>query len=171
MRSIHFLLITATLLSACSSTRKEMERAAVYEREGMYQEAHDRYAAIHDRKPKAAEARVGMKRTAQAIFDGLQDKASALYMANDLDGGDRARQEAILFQNEMHREGLDLPWSPLFEGHRKDAMHYEADRLYQAADAAFRIDRFSDAEDPANRSLRLDPERKETAYLLQLAQP
>ncbi|MEO8588868.1 MAG: hypothetical protein ABI432_05820 [Flavobacteriales bacterium] len=170
MRTPASLIIIAALVSACGSTRKAMESAAVYEREGMYQEAHDQYADIYEHKPKMAEARVGMKHTAQALFDRLQDKASALYMANDLNGGDRARQEALHFQSAMEQEGLEMTWNPLFEQRRTEARQYEADRLYQAADAAFRIDRFTEAEDLANQSLRLDPDRKETAYLVQLAE-
>lgn len=170
MRSLAFLFITLAIASACNTTRKSMEAAALYEREGMLQEAHDQYAAIYTRKPKTAEARVGMKRTAQALFDRMQDKASGFYMANDLNSGDRARQEALYFQSAMQRDGLDLQWSPMFEQRRIDAMHTEAERLFQAADAAFRIDRFAEAEELAKQSLRLEPERKETTYLMQLAQ-
>lgn len=169
MRTV-LLLAIITALTACTSARKELERAAVYEREGMYQEAHDRYAELYRRKPKATEAHVGMKRTAQAMFDRLQDKASGLYLANDLDGGDRARQEALYFQGAMEKKGLELTWSPLFEQRRAEAMRAEAERLYQAANAAYRIDRFTEAEELANKSLKLDPDRKETAYLVQLAQ-
>ena len=170
MRSVVVLFILLLFACACNTTRKSMEAAALYEREGMFQEAYDQYAAIFARKPKTVEARVGMKRTAQALFDRLQDKASAFYMANDLNNGDRARQEGLYFQSAMQREGLELQWSPLFEQRRAQATHTEADRLFQAADAAFRIDRFSEAEELANQSLRLEPDRKETSYLLQLAQ-
>ena len=170
MRIVFHLLIIATVTSACSSTRKEMEHAAVYEREGMYQEAHDQYTELYGRKPKVVEAHVGMKRTAQALFDRMQDKASGLYMVNDLSGGDRARQEALYFHGRMDQKGMELAWSPLFEQRRMEAARFEADRLFQAADAAYRIDRFSEAEELAAQSLRLRPDRKEAAYLLQLAQ-
>lgn len=155
---------------ACGGTRKQMERASLYEREGMLQEAYNGYADIHDRKPRTVEAHVGMKRTAQGLFDRLQADASALYMANDLAGGDQKRAEAANFKSRMDAKGLELLWDPMLDTRRVEAQRVEADRLYQEADAAYRADRFSEAEELASKSLRLDKDRKETEYLLKLAQ-
>ncbi len=147
-----------------------MERAAVYEREGMLQEAYNGYAEVHDRKPRTVEAHVGMKRTAQSLFDRLQADASALYLANALAGGDQKRAEAANFKSRMDVKGLELQWDPMLDTRRVEAQRVEADRLYQEADAAYRAERFSEAEELATKSLQLDKDRKETAFLLKLAQ-
>ncbi|MFN9325008.1 MAG: hypothetical protein ACK6A5_06440 [Flavobacteriales bacterium] len=163
-------LLILIMATACASGRKQLERASTYERAGMMQEAYNGYAGLHDRKPRNVDAHVGMKRTAQALFDRMQQEASALYMANDLDRGDRARAEALNYKDGMDRLGLDLQLDPLLEMRRRDALLLEADRLYVAADTAFRHDRFTEAEELAAKSLKLVPDRKEPTYLLKLAQ-
>jgi tetratricopeptide (TPR) repeat protein len=169
MRQYAALLILI-LATACASGRKQLERASTYERAGMMQEAYNGYAELYDRKPRNVEAHVGMKRTAQVLFDRMQQEASALYMANDLAHGDRTRAEALNYKTRMDGKGLDLQPDPMLEMRRRDALQFEADRLYAAADAAFRADRFAEAEDLAAKSLKLLPDRKEAAYLLRIAQ-
>ncbi len=169
MRFLPALLILL-LITACASGRKQLERASTYERAGMMQEAFNGYADLHDRKPRNVEAHVGMKRTAQALFDRMQQEASALYMANDLARGEQARAEALNYKARMDREGLDLQVDPMLEMRRREAQQLEAEKLYNAADAAFRADRFAEAEELAEKSLKLVPDRKETAYLVKVAQ-
>lgn len=169
MRSLlPFLFLV--LLASCGSTRKQLERAAAYEREGMLTEAYDRYAELYARKPREVEAHVGMKRAAQGLLDRLQDKASAAYAMYDLTTGDRARQEAINYKAGMDHRGLDLEWSPLFETKRAEAVRDQADRLYADAEKAFREERFKEAEDLAYQCGRLDPERRDAEHLYKLAQ-
>src|SRR5690606_31863908 len=145
------------------------EKARTYEQGGMPQEAFQRYEALHQRKGNV-EGHVGMKRIAQQLFDRIQQEASGLYLANRLEDGERERQKAAVYKQQMDRKGLDLQWDPLVEARRRDAQLHEAGRLYNEADAAFRAERFAEAEDLAGRSLRLDPGRKETEYLLKLSQ-
>ncbi|MBP7407169.1 MAG: hypothetical protein KA941_00275 [Flavobacteriales bacterium] len=169
MRSLH-IIATIVLLTSCGSSRKQIERAATYEREGMLAEAYDRYAELYLRKPREVEAHVGMKRTAQGLFNRMQDKASAAYAMGDLATGDGARQEAINYKASMDRQGLELEWAPLFEAKRAEAMRDRAQRLYADAESAFREERFKEAEDLAYQCSRLDPERRDAEHLYKLAQ-
>lgn len=166
MRS--FLLLLIVLLGSCTSTRKQLERASAYEREGMLQQAFDHYAWLYGRRPNAVEAHIGMKRTSQGLFDRLQDKAMADYALSEFEAGERSRQEAIEFKNRM--VVLDLEWSPLFDQRRNEAIRAEADRLYEAAEEAFRADRFTEAEALAIQCSKLDPERRDADHLQKLAQ-
>lgn len=170
MRSILLLLLSLLAVHAAAQ-RKQLEKAAAYESAGMLMEAFDRYERIHTRKKQGSvEAHTGMKRTAQGLFDRMQADATGLYFADDLDGGERKRQEAAVYKQRMDRKGLDLRWDPLLEVRRRDAQRSAAGRLYERADAAFRADRFAEAEEFATRSAQLDPERKDAEYLLKLAQ-
>lgn len=171
MRHRPLLILSFVLLfAACTSTRKQLDKAAVYEREGMLEQAHERYAHLHQRKPRSVEAHVGMQRTAQGIFDRIQQDASALYLLSDLSGGDAKRQQAAAYKQRMQSKGLSLQWDPLLETRRREAQLQEAARLHDSAMEAFRADRFAEAEELAARSLKLDPEARETTYLLKLAQ-
>lgn len=169
MRSL-LLFASLLLATAVLGQRKQLEKAASYEQAGMLQEAFTRYEAIHKGKPKRVEAHLGMKRCAQGLFDRMQQDASGLYLLNDLDAGDRKRSEAILYKQQMDRKGLELQVDALLDMRRRDAQLYRANTLYEQADAAYRADRFADAEELAQRSLKLNAERKEAEYLLKLAQ-
>ncbi len=162
------LFLVASLVMA---QRKQLVKAASYEQAGMLKEAFLRYEQLHTRKKKGnVEAHTGMGRTAQGLFDRLQEEAKGLYFANDLDAGDRKRQEAVTFKHQMDRKGLDLRWDPILDARRREAQLHVAARLFEQADAAFRADRFAEAEELAARSVKLDPTRKEAEYLLKIAQ-
>ncbi|HRH38212.1 MAG TPA: hypothetical protein PK760_07700, partial [Flavobacteriales bacterium] len=148
----------------------ELGRASTYEREGMYQEAFDRYSTLYAARPKMVDAHVGMKRSAQALFDRLQDEASAAYAMHDLATGDAARSRAVTFKSRMDPQGLDIQWMPLFEQKRSEAVRYEVDRLYGEAEEAFKQEHFTQAEELANQCHRLDPDRRDAEHLAKLAQ-
>ena len=166
-RKLLFLII---LLSACGSTRKQLERATLYEKEGMYTEAHTAYAAIYERRPKEAEAHVGMKRTAQTMLNKKFAEASERFVAHDLEEGDRLRHEAVLLKQDMDRAGLELQWDGQMDDLRKSTRSAKARDLLKEADEAFRGDRFAEAEDLAMACQRLDPELEQADYLVRLAQ-
>lgn len=147
-----------------------MEKAALYEREGMLQEAFTQYEQIFLRDPKNTLAHVGMRRTAQQHFDRLQMEASSLYLAGNLADGEKKRQEAVAYKLGMDRKRLELHWDPIVEQRRQEARTTEAIKLYTEAEAAFRADRFEEAQDLVGRSLSLDPANKDAEYLRKLAQ-
>lgn len=165
-----FLLFTVFLLTGCGSIRKQLQQAAAYEREGMHQEAHDRYHHIQNRKRGNVEAHIGMKRTAQTMLGHKMQEASGLYLMHDLAAGDRQRQDALNFRQEMTRKGLSLEWDDALEQRRLECQMHEASVLFAQAENAFRAERFTEAEDLANRCVGLDPAHKEAAYLVKLAQ-
>jgi len=164
------ILLFAFVLFSCGSGRKHLEHASAYEREGMMQEAFDRYAALYQRKPKLVEAHVGMKRTAQHVLDRLQENASRYYMANDLYAGDRAKKEAVDFRSSAERRGLMLEWDPLLETRRREAVAQVVAQLHSEAETAFKAGRFEEAEEAGERCLDLDPGNKEAANIIKLAQ-
>jgi hypothetical protein len=168
MRPLSVLLIL--VLFGCGSARKQLERATVYEREGMFQKAYDSYSTLYQKKPRNVEAHVGMKRCAQGILDQMQSEASGLYLANDLAAGDRKRQDALYYKQRMQREGFDLVWDPMVDTRRRELQTNEAVRLFELAEEAMRNDRFAEAEELVGRSLKLEPTNKEAEYLLKLAQ-
>jgi hypothetical protein len=164
------LLSFLALPFLASAQRKKMEQAATYEQAGMLQEAYDRYAHLYQKKARNVQAHVGMKRTAQGLFDRIQQDASGHYLLNDLAAGERKRLEAVNFKRSMDAKGLDLQWDPLFASRRQEAQRHEAERLFRQAEEAFRADRFAEAEELTSASLKLDADRKEAEYLLKLAQ-
>jgi tetratricopeptide (TPR) repeat protein len=168
MRSITVLMLL--LLASCGSTRKQLENATAYEREGMWDEAYERYAAVFERKPKEVQAHIGMKRSAQALFDRMQQRAVLAYRSNELETGDQARSEAISFRNRMQRDGIVLEENLLIEADRNAAVKAKAAKLYAEAEAAFRAERFDDAESLAIACTRLDRENRDAEHLMKLAQ-
>lgn len=163
------LLLLILSANAASAQRKQLERAAHYERAGMLQEAFDAYAAIRTRKPKQVDAHVGMQRTAQGLLDRKVAAATEAYRFNELAKGEKERLEAQQFMQRMDRLGLALRWDQLVDQARREAQHVEAALLFDLAEAAFREDRFEEAGALAQQSLTLRPDAKETAYLIQLA--
>ncbi len=163
-------LLLALIFCSCGSTRKQFERAQHYEASNMLTEAYDAYEAIHDRKPKQVEAHVGMKRTAQTLLDQRLLEASERYAANDLEQGDRSRNEAIHWKQAMDRNGLSLQWDGHVDQQRKSAQVVKAQALYEEANEAFREDRFGTAEELANTSLKMNPDLKQAEYLSLIAQ-
>lgn len=157
------------VLSACGSIRKQMDRAATYEREGLHAEAHKRYADVWERRPNAVQAHLGMKRTAQFMLDRILDRALSAYALGDLETGDKVRAEAVAFKSAMDRKGLDLQMSPSLDAQRKEAMGREADRLYQEAMRAFASDRFQEALDLTQRATALNRDHPEAGHLNRLA--
>lgn len=166
MRAVIFLSL---LLAACGAGRKHMERAATYEREGMYPEAFAVYAERYEHSDRNVEAHVGMKRTAQQISQRIQNEASGHYMAHDFDAGERIRQQVVAYHATMARKGIQLEWSPEVETRRREAMRYEADLALGKAREALSADRFEEAEELARRCLKFDPERTEAEYVAKLA--
>lgn len=164
------LLILIVLVASCGSTRKKMERATLYEKEGMLAEAHLAFEAIYTKRPKETEAHIGMKRTAQVILDRKIMEATERYAANDLEKGERLRSEAVLYKQGMDRKGLELHWDGHVDDVRKAARSTKARDLLKEADEAFRDDRFAEAEELAMACQRLDPDLKEADYLVRIAQ-
>ena len=166
------LLLLLSLLTATGllAQRRQLEKAAAYEQAGAWQEAFDRYAEIRQRRPRSVEAHVGMTRNAQLIFDRMQQEASAMYLVNDYDTGETKRREAIAYRSRMVALDLDLQLDPMLEVRRREARTLEADRLYGEAETAYRADRFAEAEQLVTKSLVLEGERNEAAYLLILTQ-
>ncbi len=165
--SLLFLII---LVSSCGSVRKKMDRAALYEKEGMFTEAHAAYEDIYATRPKEAEAHVGMKRSAQVMLDRKIMEASERYAANDLEQGERLRNEAIVLKQGMDRKGLELHWDGHLDDLRRTARSTKARDLFREADDAYRSDRFAEAEELAMACQRLDPDLKEADYLVRIAQ-
>lgn len=157
------------MLASCGSTRKQLESAAAYEREGMWNEALDRYTDLFERKPKEVQAHIGMKRSAQAIFDRMQQRSVLAYRSNELEEGDRARNEANEFRNRMQRKGIVLEENLLIGSDRTAAVKATAARLYAEAEAAFRAERFAEAESLALECTRLDRDNRDAEHLMKLA--
>lgn len=168
MRYTTVLLIL--MLASCGSTRKQLENAAAYEQEGMWNEAYERYAAVFERKPKEVQAHIGMKRSAQALFDRMQQRSVLAYRSNELEEGDRARNEANEFRSRMQRKGIVLEENILIGSDRTAAVKATAARLYAEAEAAFRAERFAEAESLALECTRLDRENRDAEHLMKLAQ-
>lgn len=163
---LSFLLLTTVAFAQ----RKKLEQAATYERAGMLREAFDRYEKLYKGKARNVEAHVGMQRTAQGLLDRIQQETSGFYLLNEYAAGEQKRQEANQFKQAMERKGLQLQWDPILQQRRREAQLHEANKLYEQADAAFRADRFSEAEELVLKSLGLNGDRKEATYLLKLTQ-
>ncbi|MBL7964733.1 MAG: hypothetical protein JNM31_12925 [Flavobacteriales bacterium] len=169
MRPLLILSTLTLLLAACAGQRKQLESAARYEQEGMMQQAYDRYADLYARRAGNTEAHVGMQRTAQVLFDRLQDEAGRLYLTGDFMAGEKARNEASAFRDRMTAKRLELRWDPLLEQRRTAARTAYAEQLYLQADSAFRNDRFSECDDITERILKLMPDHRNAKHLQQLA--
>ncbi|MGV3637267.1 MAG: hypothetical protein ACO1NQ_06420, partial [Flavobacteriales bacterium] len=115
------VLFIGLMLVSCGSARKQLERAAVYERNGMLQEAFTGYRALYEDRPRTVEAHVGMGRTAQALLNAKLMDASARYMAGDLVVGERLREEALAWKRRMSVEGLELKWDVQADVARNEA--------------------------------------------------
>jgi hypothetical protein len=89
---------------------------------------------------------------------------------NELEKGDRLRAQAVLFKQDMDRQGLELQWDGSLDDHRREAQHLKARTMLEEANDAFRDQRYSTAQDLADGALKLDPELKEAEYLSQLSQ-
>ncbi len=163
-------LFAGLLLIGCGSARKQLERAQVYETNGMLQEAFAGYRALYEDRPKTVEAHVGMGRTAQALLNAKLMDATARFVAGDLLVGERLRDEAQAWKRRMSLEGLELKWDVQADIARNEARALAARALSERAGTAFRSDRFAEAEALAAEALTLQADHKEAEYLRRLAQ-
>ncbi|MEO8068354.1 MAG: hypothetical protein ABI599_11730 [Flavobacteriales bacterium] len=163
------IVVCALALAGCYSVRKNLREADLLEQHGDLEEALAAYNAIDDRRPGNADARKGVQRSAQRLFDRLQDDAGSSYMIGDYPTGEQKRLDAESFRDRMSREGIPVQWSTLFELRRSEARNVWLDRLYNEGEAAFRADRFKEAESIAGRVLQHDPERINAQYLQRMA--
>ncbi|WKZ67045.1 MAG: hypothetical protein QY325_03745 [Flavobacteriales bacterium] len=163
------LLLIILALTGCAGTRKQLEHAAALEKEGLLSQAMEEYLTIRAQRPREMQALAGAQRTAQGLFNRLQDKALAAYRLGDLSAGDATRDEAERYRTDLRNRGLHVEWDALFEMQRKEAIRQEAARLFTEAEASFRNGRYGEAEDLAARSARLDPERRDAQHLMTLA--
>jgi tetratricopeptide (TPR) repeat protein len=162
-------LLLALLAVACGSARKELERAAAYEREGMFTQAFDTYSGVHDKRPADVQAHAGMQRAAQAQLQRMEQRAREAYAFDDLEAGDRQRQEAMAFAERMQQRRLDVQPDRAVETRRTEAAARLAERLMNEAAEAYRAERFVEAEELAARAYRLDPQRKDAGHLQTMA--
>ena len=164
------VIFASLMLFGCGSARKQLERAQVYERNGMLQEAFTGYRVLYEDRPKTVEAHIGMGRTAQALLNTKLMDASSRYMAGDLAVGERLREEALAWKRRMSMEGLELKWDVQADVARNEARARKATELSQRAEAAFRSERFEESEALAGEALTFQADHKEADYLQRLAQ-
>ncbi len=157
------------LLCACGGAGKHLAEGASLLQAGRSEEALAVYESLLLRKPTSAAAAGGRQKAAAAHFAGLQQRSMDAFASNDLAGGESRRQEAHLFRLRMLDRDVMLAWDPDLEELREKARKARASVLYEEAERAFRDERFTDAEDLARESQKLDAERRETGYLLDLA--
>jgi len=163
------VVVLIPLLCACGGARKELAKAAGSLEAGRMEQALAAYESVLQRKPGWGEAASGRQQAAQGHFAALQQKAMEAYAMNDLAMGETRRQEAHLFRLRMLDRDVSLAWDPKLEELRRQARGARATALYADAELAMREERYSDAERLAGECQQLAPDRKEAAYLLQLA--
>lgn len=164
------VILACTLaLSGCYSVRKSLREADLLEQQGALEEAFAAYNAIDDHRPGNADARRGIQRSAQRLFDRLQDGAGSSYMVGDYPAGEQKRIDAEMFRDRMHREGIAVQWSTFFEARRTEARDMWLEGLYQQAEAAFKMDRFQEAGSITARILQHDPDHANAEHLLRMA--
>ena len=161
--------ILAIMLYACGGAGKQLAEGAGLLQAGRTEEALAVYEAVLLHKPSSAAAAGGRQKAAAAHFAGLQQRAMDAFASNDLEGGESRRQEAHLFRMRMLDRDVVLAWDPDLEELRHKARKARAAVLYSEAEHAFREERFLDAANLARESQKLDAERRETGYLLDLA--
>ncbi|MFZ1686437.1 MAG: hypothetical protein WAU70_03385 [Flavobacteriales bacterium] len=163
------IVVCALALVGCYSVRKNLREADQLEQRGAADEALAAYTAIDLKHPGQAEARKGIERSAQRLFDRLQDDASSSYMVGDYPAGEQKRLDAGTFRDRMNRDGITVKWSTLFEMRRAEARSIWLEDLYQQAEAAFKLDRFPEAGSIAVRILQHDPDHANAEHLRRMA--
>ena len=163
------IVVCAFALAGCYSVRKNLREADQLEKRGAVEEALAAYTAIDLRRPDNAEVHKGIERSAQRLFDRLQDDASSSYMLGDYPAGEQRRVDAGTFRDRMQQEGIAVQWSTLFEVRRAEARTMWLEDLYQQAEAAFKMDRFQEAGSIAARILQNDPDHAKAEHLRQMA--
>ncbi len=164
------LLLSLLVLAACGGTRKQLSNAAVYEEGGMLEQAYRTFSGVHARKPDEAKAVVGMKRTAQALYDRLAQEASAAYMAGDRSTGEELHRQASLLLAEGQREHLELRADPLLEQRRQEAAASWCRQAYENALVAFKADRFEECQRLCTAVLAQDKDCSDAENLMRLAE-
>ena len=157
--------IAILLLVACGGGKRMMKTATRFEQERTWQQAFDAFAEVHRERPALTDAFTGMRRTAQAMYDRLQATASATYLADGYEKGEKARAAVEEFREQMKSQAIDLDRDPLLEQRRQEARAALVLRTYTDADSAFRARRFSDAHLLTEHLLALEPGHQQAIYL------
>lgn len=163
------LLLLLLVLAGCGM-RRELQRAQALEAGGQWEQAHAAYAPLFERKPHDAAIRDGYARAAQGVLDQRMGLAMMHYRAGSLEAGDAELDRASAFSRRAAAQGIALRWDPAADAARADARRARAASLYEQAEAAFREERFAEAQALAEQSLRLDASHPRAGHLARLAQ-
>ncbi|MFN3874627.1 MAG: hypothetical protein ACK4L7_01780 [Flavobacteriales bacterium] len=150
--------------------RRELQRAQALESVGQWEQAYAAYSPLFEHRPQDAAVRGGYERAAQGVLDQRLSAAIAHYRAGAIEAGDAELERASRFRRQAVAQGIHLRWDPAADAARSDARQARAADLYEQAEAAFREERFGEAQALAEQCQRLDQSHSRAAHLARLAQ-
>ena len=164
------MVLAGVLLAACTGSKPMAKRAAKLDQVGMYAEAADMYLGAVQRNHNNVDAKIGLKRTAQAVLD---DRLSSFFKALAM-GGDRraavnAYQDAMAYRDRVQRAGvmLDVPDHYHDDFNRVKGEHLMA--LYEEGQELLGRQDYRNAEVVFSEIARLEPGYKDASSLQAVA--
>lgn len=162
LRKFLVLVFSTCSIIGCSHTKKLMKDAQVLEKGGLNSEAFEKYSSIYSNYSDA-EARVGMKRTAQQILNVKMQNAQMLCMKENYEEALDSYDASQSFLDSYSL--LELTTSGNIAESRMDCRDKYIDMLYARAESFVKNDDFENAQVNIKKIFSLDRKNQKAQFL------
>jgi hypothetical protein len=155
-------LIFLAIMVGCTPQKQLLKEATTLENGGLSQEAFDKYATLY-RDWSNAEARVGMRRTAQEMLNEKLADARMACIAGNYENALELYEDAFAYSIQFH--DLELQGNSLAEEAYQQCKSDYVQYLYDAAEKHVLEEEFEEAQRKINRIYSIDRNNKKAKYL------
>lgn len=161
------LLLPVVLISGCSASKALSKRGYELEQAGLYREAVDFYYMSLQRDPRNVDARIGLNKTGKEVLNEELDEFFKANAAGDHKQAVYAYLDAKQFKEKLNVFiNLSIP-SYHNELYEESLTRYLTDRYLEAEELMYE-ERYTDADAIYREIVKLDPDFKDAAQLLEL---
>jgi hypothetical protein len=155
-------LLIAIIMVACTPQKKMLKEATTLENGGLREEAFNKYTLIY-RDWENAEARVGMRRTAQELLNQKLANARMACLSGNYEQALEEYEQAFAYQSKF--QDLELQGSSMAQDAYNQCKIDYVNYLYETAEDHVMAEEFEEAQRKINRIYSLDRNNKKVKYL------
>jgi len=156
------LLSIPIILIGCAPQKKLMQEASTLEKGGLREEAFQKYSEIYQGW-NSAEARVGMKRSAQEILNFKLSEARMSCMSGNYETALKKYEESFAYEQRFHE--LELNSGSMANDAYNECRSEYFQSLYEQAEDMVLNEEFEGAQKLINKLYSIDRTNKQVQYL------
>lgn len=162
-------IIVFTVLQSCSGTKKYAKQALKFEAAGMYQDAAKNYLESLRRDQNNIEARIGLKKTGEKVF---QDRLDNFFTAKAVGDNRKAIYdyiEAQKYKETLSRYNIIVEQPSYMERDFEVLKSEYLEKRYNEGKMLMGQEKYGEAKSIFKEVIELDPEYKDVTNLKQIA--